>query len=98
MTDRSIAWRRSGGDIEEQRPTVPHTWYGWGTVHMRRWQYSPLWGCTQWWLPSVRFYRGGDEYCNNTLLVQVPLLGHVIFWKPWGELRTGRCAECVADE
>jgi hypothetical protein len=63
----------------------------------RRWQYSPPWGCTYWALPRVHYYRGGDEYCNDTLLIQLPLLGHVVFWKPWGTLRTTPCDECVAD-
>lgn len=94
---RAIAWRRPSRDLEEQRLTVPYSWCGWGTVSMRRWNYTPPWGCTRWALPRVRYFRGGDEYCNSTLLVQLPFLGHVVFWKPWGQLRTAPCDECVAD-
>lgn len=65
--------------------------------YARRWTYTPPWGSTRWALPAVRYFRGGDEYCNDTLLIQVPFLGHVTFWKPWGELRTTRCDQCVAD-
>lgn len=94
---RAIAWRRPRRDSDDLRLTVPYSWSGWGKVYMRRWSWTPPWGCTAWWLPSVRYYRGGDEYCNNTLLIQLPLLGHVVFWKPWGQLRTTPCDECVAE-
>lgn len=97
MPDRAIAWRRPSRDLEEQRPTVPYSWYGWLTVHAHRWQYTPPWGCTYWALPRVKYFRGGDEYCNNTLLIQLPLLGHVTFWKPFGKLRTTPCDECIAE-
>jgi hypothetical protein len=91
-----VTWRRTSPDLDEQRATVPMTWFGWGTIHLGRVQYTPPWGCAGWWLPSVHYYRGGDEYCNNTLLIQLPLLGHAVFWKPWGRLRTTQCEECQA--
>jgi hypothetical protein len=97
MADRAVAWRCPTGDIEDQRLTVPYSWHGWGTITMRRWQYTPPWGCTRWALPRVQLFRGGDEFCNDTLLVQLPLLGHLIFWKPFGALRTSPCDECVAE-
>lgn len=93
---RAIAWRRPSRGLDERRSSVPFSWYGWGTVRAHRWQYVPPWGCTRWALPRIAFYRGGDEFCNDTLLVQVPLLGHVVFWKPWGPLRTRPCDECLA--
>jgi len=95
---RAIAWRFPTHDENDMRLSAPMTWYGWLSVYARRWQYAPPWGCTRWWLPAVHYYRGGDEYCNNTLLVQLPLLGHVVLWKPWGRLRTTICDECMAKE
>lgn len=68
-----------------------------GAINRPRWQYQPPWGCTLWALPRIQYYRGGDEHCNNTLLIQIPFLGHLIFWKPWGKLRTERCDECKAE-
>lgn len=94
---RSIAWRRPNGDPDVLRLTVPYSWHGWGSIYAHRWQYTPPWGCTCWALPAVRYYRGGDEHCNNTLLIQLPLLGHVVFWKPWGRLRTSSCDKCLTE-
>lgn len=94
---RAIAWRFPARDEDYGRLTVPYSWYGWGAVYARRWNWTPPWGCTRWWLPAVHHYRGGDECCNDTLLIQLPLLGHVVFWKPWGQLRTAPCDECVAE-
>lgn len=98
MADRGIAWRRPNHDENDMRLTAPYSWAGWLTVYGRRWQWTPPWGCTNWALPRVRYCRGGDENCNNTLLIQLPLLGHVVLWKPWGKLRTTPCDECMAED
>ena len=79
------------------RLTAPYSWYGWLTVTVGRVQWTPPWGCTRWALPYVKYYRGGDEHCNNTLLIQLPLLGHVVLWKPWGRLGTTPYDECAPE-
>lgn len=61
----TITWRHPNPN--DDRSTAPYTWHGWGTVHARRWSYAPPWGCTRWALPRVRYFRGGDEYYNDTL-------------------------------
>jgi hypothetical protein len=94
---RGVAWRRPNHDLDDQRLSVPYSWRTWGMIYAHRWRYTPPWGCTRWALPCVKLFRGGDEYCNDTLLLQLPFLGHMIFWKPWGTLRTTPCDECVAD-
>ena len=57
--------------------------------HRFFWWYP--WGLTRWWLPGIS--RGGDEWCNDSLVFVVPPLGAlVLFWRP-GRLRTMPCDE-----
>jgi hypothetical protein len=59
-------------------------------VYRDRWQYWAPWGVTRPWLPHV--FRGGDEWCNDSICLVIPLLGClVIFWRP-GKQRTVPCA------
>lgn len=97
VRQRAIAWRFPTRDETDERLTLPHSWYGWLSIYAKRWTYTAPWGCSRWALPVVKYYRGGDEFCNNTLLIQLPFLGHVVLWRPWGKLRTARCEQCVAD-
>jgi hypothetical protein len=49
------------------------------------------WGVTSWWKP--RIFRGGDEWCNDSVVFVVPPFGAlVIFWRP-GRRRTMPCPE-----
>lgn len=63
-----------------------------------RWWWSPPWKVTRPWLPRVQvFPTGGDEYCNPTVLVVLPLLGDVVVRYRRGPIRTQACDECVAE-
>ena len=62
-----------------------------GGIYRRRFFWWYPWGLTRWWLPGIS--RGGDEWCNDSLVVVVPPLGAlVLFWRP-GKLRTVPCPE-----
>jgi hypothetical protein len=66
---------------------------------LSRWWYDRPrrgWRAGDWLLPCLRFYECGDEFCNDTLFLRIPLVGHLY-------IRTGRrpfrvnaiCEECV---
>ena len=61
-----------------------------GGIYRPRWHFWYPWTCTDWWklrLPS----RGGDEWCNDSVVLPLWFLGNVvIFWRP-GRLRTMPC-------
>lgn len=60
-------------------------------VYRPRLQWWFPWAVTDWWQP--RFFRGGDEWCNDSAAVVIPPFGClVLFWRP-GRLRTLPCAE-----
>ena len=62
-----------------------------GGIYRRRFFWWYPWGLTRWWLPGIS--RGGDEWCNDSLVFVVPPLGAlVLFWRP-GKLRTVPCPE-----
>ena len=60
-----------------------------------RWWYGAPWTWSHPWKPSLKVYRnGGDEYCNPTVQLILPLLGGVtVRYKP-GPIRTEACAKC----
>lgn len=61
-----------------------------GGIYRRRWQFWYPWTCTDWWLPRLPS-RGGDEWCNDSVVLPLWFLGSlVIFWRP-GRLRTMPC-------
>lgn len=95
IRQRAIAWRFPTHDENDKRPTVLYSWHSWLSIYAKRWTYTAPWGCSRWALPRVM--RSADEWCNDTLLIQLPFLGHVVLWKPFGPLRTTRCDQCVAD-
>jgi len=58
-------------------------------IYRRRWFWYYPWGLTRWWLPGIS--RGGDEWCNDSVVLKVPPVGALcIFWRP-GRLRTIPC-------
>lgn len=64
-------------------------------IYRSRYQIWFPWSITDWWQP--RIYRGGDEWCNDSVVFIVPPLGGlVIFWRP-GSLRRMPCDECWAE-
>lgn len=62
----------------------------------KRWWYHPPWGVTRWALPQVRIYWHGDEFCNDTIWIQLPFAGAVVVRFRPGPLRTEACAELQA--
>ena len=60
-----------------------------GGIYCRRWQWWYPWGVTRPWLP--RAFRGGDEWCNDSVALVLPPLGGIcVFWRP-GPLRAMPC-------
>ena len=57
--------------------------------HRFMWWYP--WSVTDWWKP--RAFRGGDEWCNDSIGLIIPPFGAaVLFWRP-GKLRAMPCSE-----
>jgi hypothetical protein len=71
----SVTWRRP--DPDDDRPTVPYSWAGWGHLHARRWQYWPPWGVTARWRPRVMDACDGERASK---LVVAPLLGAFVWF------------------
>lgn len=63
----------------------------------QRWWYAAPWKTTRPYLPKVKFYLCGDEYCNDTLYLVVPLLGSFVFRINRNIRLSGRCDECVEE-
>lgn len=64
-----------------------------------RWWYAPPWKVTRPWLPRVKLFpEGGDEYCNPTVLIVLPLLGDIVVRYKRGPARTQACATCQAEQ
>ena len=62
-----------------------------GGIYRPRWHWWFPWTVTDWWRPRVS--RGGDEWCNDSLLFVTPPIGaFVIFWRT-GRLRTMPCPD-----
>jgi hypothetical protein len=62
-------------------------------IYGRRFQLHYPWGLTRWGLHQPLIDHGGDEWCNDSIMLKAPLLGMlVIFWRP-GSLRTVPCAD-----
>jgi hypothetical protein len=62
-------------------------------IYRRRFQIHYPWGLTRWGCFWPLIGRGGDEWCNDSLTLTMPLLGMlVIFWRP-GRLRTVPCPD-----
>lgn len=64
--------------------------------HRMRWWWSPPWKVTRPWLPRVLRFSHGDEFCNDTILVVLPLLGDIVV-RYRQELRYYPCEECIAN-
>jgi hypothetical protein len=72
-------------------------WHG-GAYHRTRWWWSPPWKVTRPWLPRWILYReGGDEWCNPTILIVLPLMGDVVIRYKRGPLRTKPCDACILE-
>lgn len=71
----TITWRRP--DDADTRDTVPYSWYAWGTVYARRWQYWPPWGVTDPW--KARAINACDGERASKLIV-IPLLGAFVWF------------------
>jgi hypothetical protein len=52
----------------------------------------PPWRVSRpWWF---KLWRGGDEWCNDSVALAMPLLGAlIVFWRP-GPKRAMPCGEC----
>lgn len=62
-----------------------------------RWWYGAPWKNTHPFRPMARIYRCGDEYCNDTLYLQFPLLGCITIRTGKNIRLSGRCEACVAE-
>jgi len=71
---------------------VRYTGWDKGDYYSERWQYWAPWNVTNPWLP--RMFRGGDEYCNPSVVIVLPLLGAFVWFYKRGPLRTEPCDEC----
>ena len=71
-------------------------WYG-GGYHRTRWWWNPPWKVTRPWLPRAGFYPHGDEHCNDTLLIVLPMLGDVVIRYRRGPIRTKPCDTRILD-
>lgn len=73
-------------------------WYA-GGYHRRRWWWSPPWKVTRPWLPRYMVCpKGGDEWCNPTILIVLPLLlGDVVIRYKRGPLRHQACDTCILE-
>jgi hypothetical protein len=74
---RHITWRRPNKDLAETRETVPYSWAGWMNVHMRRWQYWPVWNVTQPWRFRVVDGCSGE---HPSKLITLPFLGAFVWF------------------
>ena len=72
-------------------------WQSDGSYHRKRWWWSPPWKVTRPWLPRVALYPHGDEWCNGTFAVVLPLLGDVIVRYRRGPLREKPCDACILE-
>jgi hypothetical protein len=62
-------------------------------IYCRRFQLHYPWGLTRWGCMWPLIDHGGDEWCNDSLMLTVPLVGMLaVFWRP-GPLRVVPCAE-----
>lgn len=65
-----------------------------------RWWYhhpSRKWDWQDWLLPYIKYYKCGDEFCNDTLFIRIPLLGHIVIRMNKRIRINDRCPECVAE-
>jgi hypothetical protein len=60
-------------------------------VYRHRFMWWFPWGVTRPWLPRV--FKGGDEWCNDSVGFVVPPLGALIVFCRPGPLRTMPCSE-----
>lgn len=69
-------------------------------MRAKRWWYEHPkrnWELRDWLVPYFKFFECGDQFCNDTLFIRIPLLGDIT-------IRTGKrpfrinnkCEECVA--
>lgn len=62
-----------------------------------RWWYLPPTSETVFCFPKARIYRCGDEFCNDTLFLQMPFLGELTIRINSTIRVDGKCEECVAE-
>lgn len=67
------------------------------TYHRPRWWWSPPWKVTRPWLPRFARYEHGDEWCNPTALIVLPMLGDVVIRYKDGPLREKPCDACILE-
>jgi hypothetical protein len=68
-------------------PPKPKRW--WYDIPRRGWEPK------DWLIPYIHFYRCGDEFCNDTLFIRIPLLGHITIRMNRHIRINNKCDECV---
>ena len=69
------------------------------TKKMSRWWYHPPKQRSRPLSFVFDVYRnGGDEYCNPTVYIGLPLLGAWVIRYKWGPIRTEACTECQREQ
>ena len=70
-------------------------------MRAKRWWYEHPkrnWDLRDWLVPYFKFFKCGDQFCNDTLFIRIPLLGDIT-------IRTGKrpfrinnkCEQCIAE-
>ena len=61
----------------------------------RWWYHGPRNSSSQ--KPMLKFYRCGDEFCNDTVYLRLPFLGSVTVRVNWRIRRDDACGKCIAE-
>lgn len=65
-----------------------------------RWWFTPVgpaWGLRDKAVPKVRIFPGGDEHCNDTLMIRIPFLGDLVIRFRRRIRLQGVCDRCVEE-
>lgn len=64
----------------------------------RWWYHRPRrgWDVRDWLVPCIKYFKNGDEFCNDTLFIRIPLVGHFVIRLNRYIRINNRCDECVA--
>lgn len=66
----------------------------------RWWYHRPhrRWDVQDWLFPKIAFYECGDEFCNNTVFIRIPVIGHVVIRTGQRPFRINtKCDKCIAE-